>query len=66
MEIKDRMEALGISQVDMILKLKERGMTVSPPMMSQILRGVYDYPKGKAVLMACEEVLTEHERSNPV
>lgn len=63
MDMKDRMETLGISQVDMILELQKRGVEVSPPLMSQILRGVYTYPKAKLVLSVCEEVLQEHERN---
>lgn len=66
MEIKDRMEALGITQVDMILELQKRGETVSPPMMSQILRGVYNFPKGQRVLTVCKEVLAEYERHTSV
>ena len=66
MEIKDRMEALGVTQVDMILELQKRGMKVSPPMMSQILRGVYNFPKGEKVLKVCEEILVGYERSSSV
>ena len=66
MKVKDRMEALGVTQVDMILELQKRGMTVSPPMMSQILRGVYTSPKGRKVLTVCEDILTEHEQHTSV
>jgi len=59
MEIKDRMKAQGISQVDMILELQKRGVVVQPPMMSAILRGVYTYPKAKSVLKVCDEILVE-------
>jgi len=47
--VKSRMEKLRISQVDMILELRERGYEVSPPMMSSILRGTYTYPKAKKI-----------------
>lgn len=66
MEIKDRMEALGVTQVEMMLELQKRGMNVSPPMMSQILRGVYNFPKGQKVLTVCEDILAEYERITSV
>lgn len=59
-EVKARMDSLGITQVDMILELQKRGMTVQPPMLSSILRGVYTYPKAKRILAECEKVLDEH------
>ena len=46
-QIQERMKKLGIKQVDMILELRERGITVQPPEMSSIIRGVYTYPKAK-------------------
>lgn len=62
MNIKQRMEALGMSQVDMILALQRRGVEVQPPMMSSILRGVYTYPKARHILAECDKVLMERER----
>lgn len=59
--IRERMELLGIKQVDMILKLKERDIIVQPPEMSSILRGVCTYPKADKVLKACDEILSEVE-----
>jgi len=41
-QIQKRMEALGVKQVDMILELRKRGITVQPPEMSSIIRGVYE------------------------
>lgn len=61
-QIQERMKKLGIKQVDMILELQERGITVQPPEMSSIIRGVYTYPKAKRVLSECDKILTEHER----
>ena len=58
-EVKARMDSLGITQVDMILELQKRGMTVQPPMLSSILRGVYRYPKAKRILAECEKILYE-------
>ena len=61
-QIQERMKKLGINQVDMILELRERGITVQPPEMSSIIRGVYTYPKAKVVLDECDKILTERER----
>lgn len=61
-QIQERMKKLGIKQVDMILELRERGITVQPPEMSSIIRGVYTYPKAKVVLDECDKILTERER----
>ena len=61
-QIQERMKKLGIKQVDMILELRERGITVQPPEMSSIIRGVYTYPKAKVVLDECDKILTGRER----
>lgn len=61
-KIQERMKNLNIKQVDMILELKRRGITVQPPEMSSIIRGVYTYPKSKRVLNECDKILTEYER----
>lgn len=62
MNIKQRMEALGMSQVDMIFALQRRGVEVQPPMLSSVLRGVYTYPKARRILAECDKVLMERER----
>ena len=62
MNIKQRMEVLGMSQVDMIFALQRRGVEVQPPMLSSILRGVYTYPKARRILAECDKVLMERER----
>ena len=64
MDILERMNKLGITQVEMIKKLRERGTIVQPPEMSNVLRGVYTYPKSKRVLNECDTILSELERSN--
>ncbi|WP_147292827.1 hypothetical protein [Criibacterium bergeronii] len=61
MNVKERMSELGISQVDMMIELRERGYEVQPPMMSSILRGVYTYPKAKLILAECKKILLEKE-----
>lgn len=58
-KVKERMEYMGITQVDMILELQKRGLVVQPPMLSSILRGVYTYPKAKKILAECEKILDE-------
>ena len=59
--IQERMKKLGIKQVDLILKLRKRGIIVQPPEMSSIIRGVYTYPKAKVVLDECDKILDECE-----
>lgn len=59
--VKERMENLNVSQVDMIFKLRERGISVQPPMMSSVLNGLYTFPKAKKILAACEDILDEYE-----
>lgn len=61
MNILERMEKIGMKQVDMIMELRKRGITVQPPEMSSILRGLYTYPKSKRVLEECELILNERE-----
>ena len=61
-DIKSRMVAQGVTQVEMILELQKRGYDVQPPMMSSILRGVYTSPKAAKVLKACDDILSDIER----
>lgn len=61
-QIQERMKKLGIKQVDMILELRKRGITVQPPEISSIIRGVYTCPKAKVVLDECDKILTKRER----
>ena len=61
MNVLERMERLGLKQVDMILELQVRGIVVQPPEMSSILRGINTYPKAKKVLEECEKIVAEHE-----
>ena len=60
-QVRERMKKLGIKQVEMILELRKRGITVQPPEMSSIIRGVYTYPKATTVLNACDQILAERE-----
>lgn len=63
-DIKSRMDALGVTQVDLILELQKRGQAVQPPMMSSILRGVYTYPKAMKILEECDNILKEKEMND--
>ena len=60
-QILDRMKKVDMKQVDMIVALRERGITVQPPEMSSILRGISSYPKAKKVLDECERIISERE-----
>lgn len=60
-QILERMRNLNMKQVDMILELRQRGVTVQPPEMSAILRGINTNPKAVRVLKECENILNEHE-----
>lgn len=62
--IKERMNLVGMTQVDMILELQKRGCVVQPPMLSSILRGVYTYPKARQILQICEKIIREREDGN--
>lgn len=62
-EVKKQMEKMQITQVDLILELQKRGFEVQPPAMSSILRGVYTYPKAKAILRECKKILDERENN---
>jgi hypothetical protein len=60
-DVKKRMDKLGISQVEMIFELRQRGFKIQPPALSNILSGVYTYPKAIEILSECERVLKERE-----
>ena len=59
MTVKERMQEKEMSNVDMILALRQRGIYVSPPMMSNTLNGVDVSPRAKEILAACEEILND-------
>lgn len=61
MNILERMEQIGMKQVDMIFELRKRGIAIQPPELSNTLRGVSTYPKSKRVLEECELILNERE-----
>lgn len=61
MNILERMKKIGLTQVDLILKLREQGIIVQPPEMSNILRGINTYPKSKKILKECDRIVAECE-----
>jgi len=63
-QIKDRIKALGKTQVWLIFELRKRGIEIQPPLMSSIINGVYTYPQAQRVLKVCDEILTENENAS--
>lgn len=62
--IKERLAALGKSQVWLLKLLRERGMSVQPPQLCNIINGIYTYPKATAVLEMCNNILQEVETND--
>lgn len=60
--IRDRLHKIGKPQTWLILRLKERDVTVQTSEFSYILSGVLTTPKAKRVLLVCEEILDEYEK----
>ena len=62
MDILNRMEKNGITQVDMIKTLRQRSsIIVQPAEMSNIVNGVLTTPKATRVVRAIMEILDEVE-----
>lgn len=62
MNLLERMNKNGVSQVDMIRTIKQRNnIIVQPAEMSSIMNGVLTTPKAERVLKAVEGVLDEIE-----
>lgn len=59
----ERMKRLGLKQVDLIFELRKRGISIQPPELSSILRGISTYPKSKKVLDECDKILFELEQA---
>ena len=60
-QIQERMKKLGIKQVDMIIELRKRGITVQPSEISTIIRGISTCPKAIKILDLCDKILTKYE-----
>lgn len=63
-QIKDRLKALGKTQVWLVFKLRERGEGVQPPQLSAIISGAYTYPMAQRILTKCDEILKEAENAS--
>lgn len=63
-DIKKKMLDLDVSQVELIFELRKRGFKIQPPALSNILRGVYNYPKATEIRTECETILKEKELKN--
>lgn len=61
--IKERLAKLGMTQVELLRKLREQGTDVQPPQLSNIINGNYTYPKARKVLSLCDDLLTEVENN---
>lgn len=59
--IKERLVDLGKSQVWLLKQLRAEGISIQPPQLSNIINGVYTYPKATVVLEKCEEVIRQAE-----
>ena len=59
--VLEQMKLLKMSQVTMLLELRQRDINVSPPELSNILRGILTSPKAKIVLEECGKIVTEHK-----
>lgn len=62
-DIKERLGLLGLSQVWLLKKLRERNINVQPPQLSNIINGIYTYPKATKVLTECDEIIKEVEKN---
>ena len=63
LDIKERLNNLGLHQVWLLRQLRERNIDTQPPQLCNILNGVYTYPKAKAVLSECEKIIEEAEHN---
>lgn len=61
--LKERLEALGKTQVWLLIELRKRGVVTQPPQLSNIINGLYTYPKAKMVMEVCNEIITEEEQN---
>lgn len=55
------MKELGLKQVDLIRKLRERGIAIQAPELSSMLNGINTYPKAQRVLNEVDKILAEFD-----
>lgn len=61
--IKERLANLGKSQVWLLKMLRNRGIDTQPPQLSNIINGIYTYPKAKSVGEMCDKIIKEAEQN---
>ena len=59
--IKERLANLGKSQVWLLMELRKQGVITQPPNLSNIINGVYTYPKAKYIGEMCDKIIKEEE-----
>ena len=62
-DIKERLKSLHLSQVWLLSELRKRGLDTQPPQLSNIVNGVYTYPKAQLVGKLCDEIIKEVEEN---
>lgn len=62
-QIRERMEKLKLTQAALVLMLRERGVAVTPPELSQVLREIIVYPKAQRIRVEIEHILDDMECS---
>jgi hypothetical protein len=61
--LKDRLSDLGKSQVWLLKQLRDDGVSIQPPQLSNIINGVYTYPKANIVMKKCDEIISRVEKT---
>lgn len=56
-----KQKGIHATQRWLLALLKERGYTLTEPMLSDILRGQYPYKQKEDILDACNEILSQFE-----
>lgn len=62
-KIKERLANLGKSQVWLLMELRKQGVVIQPPQLSNIINGIYTYPKAKHIGDMCDKIIKEVERN---
>lgn len=62
-DIKERLANLGKSQVWLLKELRKQGVVTQPPQLSNIINGIYTYPRAKFVGEMCDKIIREEEQN---
>ena len=62
--IKERLSQLGKSQVWLLLELRKKGINTNPPQLSNIINGLYTYPKATLIMTECLKIIEEAEKND--